>query len=353
MITFHFPLFQTNLKKKLKYFINSAIIKRKTRWYFMQRKLVIPQNLVPDLVSKINEIIPDWEVIVGKDPSLWQEHLKDAEIVLGWKKDLEQFCLAPDSKLKWIQSWSAGVDYFPLQVLQEKNIALTSANGVHIYPISETILSLMLALTRKIHTYVKNQQVRKWHHEHLKLEMHGKTVGIIGVGNIGKETAKIAKAFGMTVLGVRYSGKPEDFVDEMYTPNQLNALLPKCDYVVATLPLTKQTSRLFDAEQFKLMKSTAFFINIGRGEIVVEDGLIEALTENKIAGAGLDVFEKEPLQTDSPLWEMDNVIITPHTAGATEHYNQRVIENIFLPNLRTYLDGKQPAINLVDLEKGY
>jgi phosphoglycerate dehydrogenase-like enzyme len=318
-----------------------------------KRKLVIPQNLVPDLVSKINEIIPDWEVIVGKDPSIWQEHLKEAEIILGWKKNLEPFCLAPESKLKWIQSWTAGVDYFPLQRLQERNIALTSANGVHVYPISETIISLMLALTRKIHTYVKNQQEKIWHHEHLKLEMHGKTIGIIGVGNIGKETAKIAKAFGMTVLGVRYSGKPEEYVDEMYTIHQLHTLLPKCDYVVITLPLTKETSHLFGAEQFHLMKSSAFFINIGRGEIVVEAELIEALKGQKIAGAGLDVFETEPLLPKSPLWEMENVIITPHTAGATEHYNQRLVEKIFLPNLLTYLDGEVPAINLVNFLKGY
>jgi phosphoglycerate dehydrogenase-like enzyme len=318
-----------------------------------KRKLVIPQNLVPDLISKIKEIIPDWEVIVGKDPSIWQEHLKDAEIILGWKKNLEPFCLAPESKLKWIQSWTAGVDYFPLQRLQERNIALTSANGVHVNPISETIISLMLALTRKIHTYVKNQQEKIWHHEHLKLEMHGKTIGIIGVGNIGKETAKIAKAFGMTVLGVRYSGKPEEYVDEMYTINQLHTLLPKCDYVVITLPLTKETSHLFGAEQFHLMKPSSFFINIGRGEIVVEEELIEALKGGKIAGAGLDVFETEPLLPESPLWEMDNVIITPHTAGATEHYNQRLVENIFLPNLLTYLDGEVPTINLVNFLKGY
>lgn len=318
-----------------------------------KRKLVIPQNLVPDLVSKIKEIIPDWEIIDGKDPSIWQEHLKNAEIILGWKKNFEPFCLAPESNLRWIQSWTAGVDYFPLQRLQERNIALTSANGVHVYPISETIISLMLVLTRKIHTYVKNQQEKIWHHEHLKLEMHGKTIGIIGVGNIGKETAKIAKAFGMTVLGVRYSGKPEEYVDEMYTIDQLHTLLPKCDYVVITLPLTKETSHLFGAEQFHLMKPSAFFINIGRGEIVVEEELIEALKGGKIAGAGLDVFETEPLLPESPLWAMDNVIITPHTAGATEHYNQRLVENIFLPNLLAYLNGEEPTINLVNYLKGY
>lgn len=318
-----------------------------------KRTLVIPQNIIPELIAQIKAIIPDWAIIVGKDPLIWQSHLKDAEIIAGWKKGFEQYCISPESKLKWVQSWSAGVDSFPLEVFKENDIALTSANGVHTYPISETILSLMLAFTRKIPIYVKNQQKKVWHHQHLKLEMHEKTIGIIGVGNIGKETAKIAKSFGMTVLGVRHSGKPEEFVDEMYTTDQLNTILPKCDYVVITLPLTKETTRLFGAEQFNKMKPSAFFVNIGRGEIVIEEELIVALKEQKIAGAGLDVFETEPLQSNSPLWEMDNVIITPHTAGATENYNKRVIENILIPNLKSYLSGKMPAVNLVDHSKGY
>jgi phosphoglycerate dehydrogenase-like enzyme len=211
----------------------------------------------------------------------------------------------------------------------------------------------MLSLTRKIHTYVKNQQDRKWHHSDMKLEMHEKTVGIIGVGTIGKEAAKIAKAFGMKVLGVRHSGKQQEFVDEMFTTNQLDAVLPNCDYVVVTLPLTKETNRLFSAKQFDLMKSSAFFINIGRGEIVVERDLISALQRGQIAGAGLDVFEQEPLTVESPLWEMENVIITPHTSGSTEHYNQRVIENILIPNLINYISGNQPSVNLVNYSKGY
>ncbi|WP_066365214.1 D-2-hydroxyacid dehydrogenase [Neobacillus fumarioli] len=318
-----------------------------------KRKFVITHNLPTDLHEKISQIIPDWELVVGKDKNVWQSHIHDAEVIAGWKRGLEEFCLVPDSKLKWVQTWSAGVDSLPLEKLQTRNIMLTSANGVHAYPISETIFALMLALTRKIHTYVKNQQAKTWHHANMKLEIHEKTIGIIGVGEIGKETAKIAKAFGMKVLGVRHSGKPTDFVDEMYTTQQLPALLPQCDFVVITLPHTKETHHLFGTEQFKLMKPTAFFINIGRGEIVVEDELIQALQDGTIAGAGLDVFETEPLPKESPLWEMDNVIITPHTSGSTEHYDRRVVENILIPNLKNYLNGLTPSINLVDYTKGY
>lgn len=317
------------------------------------QKLVITHNLTQNLVEQIKQVIPDWELIVGKDKEVWENHSKDAEVIAGWKRGLEELCLSPDSKLKWLQTWSAGIDSLPLEKLQCKNIMLTSANGVHSYPISETIFALMLGLTRKIHTYVKNQQAKTWHHADIKLEIHEKTIGIIGVGAIGKETAKIAKAFGMKVLGVRHSGKPADFVDEMYTTKQLPLLLPQCDYVVVTLPHTKETHHLMGALQFKQMKPSAFFINIGRGEIVVEDDLVQALQDGTIAGAGLDVFETEPLQEDSPLWELDNAIITPHTSGLTEHYDRRVVENILIPNLKNYLAGAAPSINLVDYSKGY
>ncbi|MDP4083337.1 MAG: D-2-hydroxyacid dehydrogenase [Bacillota bacterium] len=319
----------------------------------MKRKMVITQNISQDHFNQIKDMIPDWELITGKDPVSWQNEIMDAEIIAGWKKELESYCIHSESKLKWVQTWSAGVDTLPLQAMKAKNIFITSANGVHTFPISETIFALMLGLTRKIHTYVKNQQTRTWHHSGLKLELHEKTVGIIGVGNIGQEAAKIAKAFGMTVLGVRHSGKPVEFVDEMYQMDQLEILLPKCDYIVVTLPLTHETFHLFGANQFQLMKPSSFFINIGRGEIVVQEELIKALQNQKIAGAGLDVFEKEPLTANSPLWEMENVIITPHTSGSTEHYNQRVIETILIPNLKNYILGNPPAINLVDYSKGY
>ncbi|MBS4191927.1 D-2-hydroxyacid dehydrogenase [Bacillus sp. FJAT-49705] len=318
-----------------------------------KRKMIITQNLDQDLIDSIKEIVPDWELVIGKDQTIWRDHLKEAEIIAGWKKDLAEYVFNNDSKLRWVQSWSAGINSMPLEELNSHHIQLTSANGVHSFPISETIFALMLGLTRKINTYVKNQQSRTWHHSGLKLELHGKTMGLFGVGAIGKETAKIAKAFGMNVLGFRRSGHPEENVDTMYKLDQMNDVLPDCDYVVITLPLTKETKLLFNKEQFNLMKPSSFFINIARGDIVVEADLIKALQEEKIAGAGLDVFEKEPLRENSPLWELENVIITPHTAGSTEHYNKRVIEDIFIPNLKSYLKGDELPINLVDYVKGY
>jgi phosphoglycerate dehydrogenase-like enzyme len=317
-----------------------------------KRTLVIAQNLNHTYLEQIQEVAPEWEIIAGKDISVWQDELPNAEIIVGWKKEMEN-SLEINSKLKWVQTWSAGVNSLPLARFEDNGVTLTSASGVHAYPISETIIALMLGLTRKIHTYVRNQQTKTWHHGDIKLEMHHKTVGIVGVGAIGKETAKIAKAFGMKVLGVRHSGKSDEYVDSMYTPLQLDQMLPQCDYVIVTLPLTKETYHLFTKEQFSLMKESAFFINIGRGNIVNEEDLISALVQGEIAGAGLDVFETEPLLKNSPLWEMENVILTPHTAGSTEYYDQRVIEDIFIPNLKQYIQGESPTINTVSFQKGY
>lgn len=317
-----------------------------------KRIMVINREIEDAYVNKIKKIIPDWEVVMGEDPELMQAQLREAEIILHWKQAIEPDMLQ-NKQLKWLQTWSAGVNSLPMDTLKEKQVMITSANGVHAYPITETIFALLLGFTRKIHTYVRQQLDKNWNNAGIEEEIHEKTIGIVGAGAIGMETAKIAKAFGMRVLGVRYSGKAAEDVDQMYTPEQLEEVLPQCDAVVVTLPLTKATENMFTAREFRLMKESAFFINIGRGLIVNEGDLVDALKQKQIAGAGLDVFATEPLPADSPLWEMDNVIVTPHTSGATAYYEQRVIEDIFLPNLRHYIAGERPNKNLVNYEKGY
>lgn len=318
-----------------------------------KRKLLLTHSLHSSLLKKLRSTFSEWEIIHALKQDDWQEHLIDSEIILGWRSSFDLRTIMENDQLQWIQTWSAGVNSLPLEQLRKKNIVITSANGVHGYPISETIFALLLGLTRNIHTYVRNQLKRKWDSTDIKLEAHKKTIGIIGVGAIGLETAKIAKAFDMHVIGVRNSRKPTDFVDELYTSDKLNEVLPLCDYVVVTLPLTDDTYHLFQEEQFKHMKNSAFFINIGRGEIVKEEDLVIALKNGEILGAGLDVFENEPLQQTSPLWDLENVIITPHTSGSTEHYNSRVMEDIFLLNAIHYLKEEDLPINVVNYQKGY
>ncbi len=316
------------------------------------RTMVIMMNMNEARLQRIRELVPDWNVICGKDRSNWESSLAEAEVAVGWRQELADTLRSGSSKLKWVQNWGAGVDHMPLALLHDKGIAVTNASGVHPNPISETIVALMLALTRNIHKYVRNQMQRKWDHAGLRLEMHGKTVGIVGLGAIGTETAKIAKAFGMKVLGIRRSGKDGEYTDAVYGPERLMEVLPQCDYVVVTVPLTDETRHMFGKRQFEAMKSSAFFINIGRGATADTNALVEALTNGSIAGAGLDVFEQEPLPDDHPLWGLENVIVTPHTSGSTEHYDERALD-IFLTNLESYVKGKPLPLNRVTPDKNY
>jgi phosphoglycerate dehydrogenase-like enzyme len=318
----------------------------------LKRKMVFMMNLSQGNVQQVEQILPDWEIIHGKDSSVWLPHLQDAEILVNWNEHAEKECLTENSKLRWVHTWSAGVNSLPMDKFKERNILLTNSSGVHAYPISETVFAMILAYTRHLHVYIRNQVNQTWDRGKNKLEAHGKTIGIIGVGAIGKETAKLAKAFGMRVLGLRRSGQTMPEVDQMYDERGLNEVLSESDYVILTLPLTKDTHHMIGNEQFAAMKSNSFFINIGRGETTDTNALINALQNGQIAGAGLDVFEEEPLPKDSPLWNMENVIITPHTSGDTGAYNDRVMD-ILLPNLKQYLDGQQPDINLVDLDQQY
>jgi phosphoglycerate dehydrogenase-like enzyme len=315
-------------------------------------KIVCLHSLTPSQEDLIRGIASGWELVHGKDKDVWLEHLKDAEIVVGWNSAAAEQILKPDAKLRWLQNWGAGVDKLPLDKLAAKGVILTTASGVHANPISETIFAMILSLARKVHISVRNQMTRSWRSAGELTEIHSQTIAIIGVGAIGEETAKLAKAFGMTVLGVRRSGKPSPYVDRMYDNSGLDETLQASDFVVVTLPETNETRHMFGRPQFQLMKPTSFFINIGRGGTTDTEALIEALQNGIIGGAGLDVFEQEPLPESSPLWELENVIITPHNSGSTPHYNERVI-SIFAQNLKEYIHGRELSVNRVDYKLQY
>ncbi|MDR3599060.1 MAG: D-2-hydroxyacid dehydrogenase [Desulfosporosinus sp.] len=320
------------------------------------RKMVIVQELKGHHIEALKALVPDWKLVHGHNKEIWEGELIGAEIVGGrWNRHvLEVFLSHPEWHLKWVQHFGAGVDYLPLAEFSKRDVLLTNSSGVSAYPIAETVLAFMLNLTRKIDTYVRNQSKRIWHHSGITStsEMHAKTVGILGVGAIGEEIARLCKAFGMRVLGVRRSATPSPVVDEMVGISQLTYVLSKSDYVVNALPLTDETRKIIGKVEFQAMKSSAFYINIGRGGTTDEEAMIRALQQGDIAGAGLDVFEVEPLPEYSPLWDMDNVIVAPHSAGSTEHYNDRAIE-IFTNNLKNYLVGEGLSQNLVDLRLRY
>ncbi|TVY10562.1 D-2-hydroxyacid dehydrogenase [Paenibacillus cremeus] len=318
----------------------------------MSRKIVVVHAVRPEHEAQIRRIAPEFELFHSKDKEALKSELRDAEIVAGWNSLAEAECFEPDAKLRWVQNWGAGVDRMPLHRFAERQVVLSNASGVHPNPISESVLAMMLALTRGVHRSIQNQGKRYWKPLNQLGEMHGKTVGIIGVGAIGTEIAKLCKAFDMRVIGVKRTAEPVANVDRMVTLEQLDEVLVESDYVVSTLPLTQETEQLFGAEQFARMKPTAYYINIGRGKTTHTKALIEALQKGELAGAGLDVFETEPLPESDPLWELDNVIITAHNSGSTQQYEDRAME-IFLHNLKDYVAGRTPSRNVVDLERQY
>jgi phosphoglycerate dehydrogenase-like enzyme len=285
-----------------------------------------------------------------------REAIAEAEIVSCSRLSSEQVSAAP--KLRWIAFWSAGMDGLVTPQLLERRLLLTNSSGVHAPNIAEHVLAFMLMFSRRMRYHLRSQLAGEWQRRPDLArggELFGETLGIVGLGHIGEALASRAQAFGMRVLATkrdiqtRYDGAV--MPDALYPPNRLPELVAESDHVCIALPYTEATHHLFDADLLARMKPSAYLYNIARGKIVDEAALIMALQEGRIAGAGLDVFEEEPLPPNSPLWRMENVLITPHISGLSPRYLTRVAE-LFAANLTRYLDGR-PLHNLYDAERGY
>ncbi len=253
-------------------------------------------------------------------------------------------------KLRWIHFLSAGVDTIWEWGLHEKELLMSKSTGVHAINISEHVMGMVLYFSRRFHLYFHQQLEAKWK-SHGGDEVWGRTMGIVGLGHIGRECARKARCFGMKVIGSMRNPRSVEEVDAVYGPDELFHILKESDFLIVAVPLTPDTRHLMSTEEFKKMKRTAYLINVGRGNVVHEEALLQALKQGEIAGAGLDVFAREPLPASSPLWQEKNVLITPHVAGPTPRYMERAV-TIFLQNWQNYRADK-PLQTAVDLEKGY
>ncbi|MGA8181903.1 MAG: D-2-hydroxyacid dehydrogenase [Desulfobacterales bacterium] len=277
--------------------------------------------------------------------------LKETEILLTFFQcDRKTIDAAP--QLKWIQAITAGVDYMDLSEIKRRGIVLTNGRGIHKIHMAEYAVAAMINLARGFHLLFRNQLQKKWERSVPQEEIHGATVGIIGLGAIGAEIAKKAAFMGMRVIGVKRTPGPVDHVEEVHTPDDMAAVFRRSDYIINLLPYTPETEKLIDRRYFDQMKPTACFINIGRGPTVNEDDLIEALRNKKIRAMVSDVYYSEPLPPESPLWDLDNVILTPHICGLSPQYMSRAMQ-IITHNLDVYLSGQGEMINLVDMQAGY
>jgi phosphoglycerate dehydrogenase-like enzyme len=242
---------------------------------------------------------------------------------------------------------ATGVDYIINLPSLRKEVLVTSTRGIHGPQVSEMAFLLMLALNRNFPKNVRNQDQGVWERWPSKL-LYQKKVGILGLGIIGEEIARKCKAFGMTVYGVDIIKRKIDVVDYFYGPEDLIKVTQEVDYFIIVAPKTPQTEKMIGAKALSSMKPTSFLINLGRGEIVDEDDLIQALNSRKIAGAALDTFCTEPLPKDHPFWKMKNVIVTPHVGGASDIYVEQVL-SIFEENLHRFLKGeRRNLINLLE-----
>ncbi len=336
-----------------------------------------------DLLAKLRAISPRL--------SIRQQPCRDtAEVAAALSADVEVLyafqvpadLLARAPHLRWLQLHSAGVDHLLDHPVMHSDVLVTTTSGLHAVRIAEYVFASIMAFAYRVPRMLHFQRCREWPGGRWDLfagpELRGQTIGIVGYGNIGSEVGRIAHALGMRVLAIKRSAGSEHdhqdsgkyhipgtgdaegaLVSRLYPPDELLDMVAECDFVVVTAPLTPETQGLINETVLRAMKPTAYLVNIARGPIVDERALVRALREGWIAGAGLDVFEKEPLPAGSPLWELaqhsadgkGNVIISPHVAGFTLRYDERAVE-IFAENLHRYLAG-EPLLNLMNKDRGY
>ncbi len=331
--------------------------------------LVITRTkLSEELLERLREVSPRLVVEaragsgLGQSDDLW----RDVE-VLYTDDPLPPPGSAP--QLRWVQGHYAGVDRWGRRPFAEP-VVWTTTSGIHAPQVSELVLTMMLAFTRKLRLILDYQQKREWPADRFALltpyELRESTVGVVGYGNIGRQVGAICRALGMRVVAADRPEvlttpspwllpglpAPADAVpDRLYKPHELPSLLKESDYVVLCVPYTPQTRGLIDAEALACMRSNAVLINVARGGVIDEGALVEALKTGKIRGAALDVFAEEPLPPTSPFWALPNVIVSPHVAGFSPHYIARAM-TFFAENLRRYLAG-EPLLNIVDKKRGY
>jgi phosphoglycerate dehydrogenase-like enzyme len=286
-----------------------------------------------------------------RDPETLETRVGEADVLVIsglWQKRL----LDCAKKLRFIQAIGAGTDQFPLAELSKRGIRLASAQGVNCRAVAEHAMALILALSRRLPEARDNQAKRVWRGmigdlSQREDELGGKMLLVVGLGQIGGRLAQLAKAFDMRVIGLRRDPTAgRGAADAVHTMSELKSLLSEADFVALTCPLTKETEKLVDAEALARLKPSAHLVNVARGRVVDEAALVEALATRRIAGAGIDVTTEEPLKASSPLWGMEHVLITPHTAGETRRYEDNVIE-ILRDNLGRLWRGEERLRNQV------
>jgi phosphoglycerate dehydrogenase-like enzyme len=317
----------------------------------MVKPTVLVLAWVPDgILAHWQKQFAGLEFIDGREPALLGKHLGRAEIIYGIPS-VEQ--CAESGPLRWVQLTSAGVPQDLCALAEKRGLQITNLAGLYGPSIAEHAIGLMLMLARKFQIAVRQQVEQRWDRGVARSMsvIHGRTLAIIGLGSIGRSSARLAHAFGMRVLGCRRTDRPTPDVDRLYPCGQFREMLPEADFVAVAAPLTRHTESMLGRAEFQAMKRGAFYINVSRGGVAEESALLDALQSGQLAGAGLDVFGTEPPPAGHPFWAMPQVIMSPHVSGETVNQSPLPAER-FARNLHAWLNGR-PLEGMVNLKWGY
>lgn len=325
-------------------------------FFMSQHTILITSKGVGPKSEYIEQLRTHAQVIVGNTPEAFAEASANATVMLNWSapRDLNRsvFLMAP--KLAWVHSRNAGLDSFLFPELIESLVTLTNGSGVFSAPLGEFALAAMLYFAKGFPRMRRNQVAAKWEPFDV-LRLAGQTVGIVGYGDIGRELAWRAHAMGMRVFALKRHVPPPGSdlgpIEKMYATSELHQMIAVCDYVVVAAPLTAETHHMVGVAEFAAMKPDAVVINVGRGPVIDEAAMVQALVEGKIKGAGLDVFEHEPLPAESSLYKMENVLVSPHCADNTPDWLDNAMK-FFIAQFERFQKG-EPLHNIVDKKLGY
>lgn len=313
-------------------------------------KIVFTFRIKSAFKEKLEQKFPDAEFIYAS--SINEVSIEDADVIATEGGDLTQAIIEKAKALKWVMVAAVGVDDLPLKALKRKGVIVTNSRGVHKAPLAESVLAHLLSLERGLPGIYERQSEKKWKLDKVPGEVNGSTALIVGTGAIGGEIGRLLQAFRVHTIGCNRSGDKSESMDETITMSSLLDRLPEADYVISILPSTAETKWIYQLEHFRAMKTSAVFVNVGRGDAVKEQTIIEALEANEIRHAVLDVFEEEPLTESSPLWSLPNCTVSPHMSSLSGQYIKRSLD-IMETNLDKWMTGDHKLINQVNLDKGY
>jgi len=307
-------------------------------------------------LAMLEALPPETGIVVGNNPEAFARAASAASIIFNWSGSgaLLREVLGMCPALRWVHCRAAGLDDLLSPELIASPAPLTNGSGVFSPPLGEFVLGAILYFAKDFRRLIRNQTAGVWEQFDVA-EVSGQTAGIVGYGDIGRATAARLKAMGMNILALRrtapLAGVTDPLVSKYYSPEGVGEMIGQCDYVVVTAPLTAETRGMIGAQEFAAMKSSAVIINVGRGAVIDEPAMIEALTQKRILGAALDVFATEPLTAGHPFFQLDNVLLSPHSTDHTSDWLERAMQ-FFLAQFKRFANG-EPLLNVVDKKRGY